>query len=179
MGKIRKRIVIAISGLVLALGIGIFCNTQNVYAGTFDNAQTFYDTYGSQIVFKDGNFYFATKGKIAAASVNTTHWKCIGYRMLVKTSTQTEYLYFSWIGAHVTETNEVKTKSYIYSLCQISLSSVKSKLKEENESCYSEFINNGGTLLVDSCMIIVKIDIEGNKTDSGSMNVDGVYVGTV
>ena len=75
MRKIRKRIVIAISGLVLALGIGIFCNTQKVYAGTFDNAQTFYNTYGSQIVFKDGYFYFATYGKQASSQVSTTHWR--------------------------------------------------------------------------------------------------------
>ena len=71
MKKISKKIMIAISGLVLALGIGIFCNTQNVYAGTFDNAQTFYNTYGSQIVFKDGYFYFATYGKQASSQVST------------------------------------------------------------------------------------------------------------
>ena len=108
MGKIKKRIVIAISGLVRALGIGMFCNTQNGYAGTIDNAQTFYNTYGSQIVFKDGYFYFATYGKQAASQVSTTHWKTIGYRMYVGTSNYAEYIYYSFTTTLVKSTLDGK-----------------------------------------------------------------------
>lgn len=179
MGKIKKRIVIAISGLVLALGIGIFCNTQNVYAGTFDNAQTFYNTYGSQIVFKDGYFYFATYGKQASSQVSTTHWKTIGYRMYVGTSNYAEYIYYSFSGANVSEVSEVISGGYIYSLSRVSLASVKSKLASENYGCYSEFIINGGYIVVDSCMITVKIDSQGNRTNSGSMDDWGNFYGSV
>lgn len=152
---------------------------DKAYAGTYDNAKQFYDKYGNDIVFKDGYFYYATKGKQASASVNTTHWGTIGYRMQVKTKTQSPYIYFELAGSSVENTNEKLIDGYLYNLYRINLTSVKSKLAQKNKTAYGEFVENGGTLIVDSCMITIKIDKNGNRTNSGSMDDSGKFTGKV
>jgi hypothetical protein len=56
---------------------------------------------------------------------------------------------------------------------------VKSKLAQTNRTAYNEFIINGGYIVVDSCMITIKIDKYGNRTNSGSMDDYGNFWGSV
>lgn len=156
-----------------------FAPAKEVKAATFDNAVTFYHSYRSQIVFNDGYFYFATMGKQAGSSVSTTNWSTIGYRMRVTTSTQTAHIYFNLSGYTVETVNEVGSSGYVYKLSRINLSYVKSKLAQTNRAAYNEFIINGGNIIVDSCMITVKIDRYGNRTNSGSMDDYGNFYGSV
>ena len=164
---------------MLIIGVAVVVPPQEVKAGKFDNAVDFYNNYGSGIVFKDGYFYYATRGKAATVNVSTTHWSTIGYRMRVNTSTQSTYIYFNLSGYTVETVNEVYSDGYIYDLCRINLSYVKSKLAQTNRTAYNEFIINGGYLVVDSCMITVKIDKYGNRTNSGSMDDYGNFWGSV
>ena len=165
--------------LLSIIGLVVISPPQEAQAAAFDNAVTFYNSYGSQIVFKDGYFYFATMGKQASTSVNTTHWDTIGYRMKVTTSSQTAYIYFNLSGYTVEEVNEVASGGYIYELSRINLSYVKSKLARTNRTAYNEFIISGGYIVVDSCMITIKIDKYGNRTNSGSMDDYGNFYGNV
>lgn len=152
---------------------------QEAMAGSFDNAVTFHNTYGSQVVFKDGYFYFATRGKAASASVNTTHWATIGYRMRIITGSRSTFIYFSLSGYTVEIVSEAYSGGYIYDLCRINLVYVKSKLAQTDWTAYNEFIINGGFIIVDSCMITVKIDKYGNSTNSGFMDDYGNFWGKV
>jgi|GEM_PF-1268441 hypothetical protein len=165
--------------LLSIIGFVALGKPQQAKGATFDNAVTFYNSYGSQIVFKDGYFYYATRGQQASASVNTTHWGTIGYRMHITTNTQSAYIYFNLSGYTVENVNEMAYNGYIYDLCRINLSYVKSKLAQTNQTAYNEFIINGGYIVVDSCMITIKIDGYGNRTNSGSMDDYGNFWGSV
>ncbi len=160
-------------------GVTLFTSMQEVMAGSFDNAVTFYNKYSGDIVFKDGYFYYATRGKAASSNVNTTHWSTIGYRMRVTTTSKSVYIYFNLSGYTVESVDESSSNGYIYNLCRINLSYVKAKLAQKNNTAYQEFLINGGNIVVDSCMITVKIDARGNRTNSGSMDDYGNFYGNV
>ncbi|MDR0925349.1 MAG: hypothetical protein LBN31_13480, partial [Hungatella sp.] len=160
-------------------GVLVMTPSQEVLAGSFDNAITFYNKYGGDIVFKDGYFYYATRGKAASSDVNTTHWSTIGYRMHVTTTSKSVYIYFNLSGYTVESVDESESNGYIYNLCRINLSYVKSKLAQKSNTVYQEFLINGGNIVVDSCMITVKIDQHGNRTYSGSMDDNGNFWGSV
>lgn len=179
MKKLWKRSLPGLLALFLILGIGLMADTQKVFAGEFDAAKTFYDTYGSGIVFKDGYFYYGTRAKTASDSVSTTFWGTIGYRMKITTSTQTSYVYFQRNGSSVENVHEENSDDYVYNLYRIDLSTVKSKLSTVNTTAYNEFMQNGGTILVDSCMITIAVDSVGNRTNSGSMDDSGNFSGSV
>ena len=179
MKKSWKTGLFSLFFLLSVIGFTALAPPQEAHAATFDNAVTFYNSYGSQIVFKDGYFYFATKGKQASASVNTTHWGTIGYRMKVTTSSQSTYIYFNLSGYTVETVDSVTRGGYVYELSRINLSYVKSKLAQTNRTAYNEFIINGGYIVVDSCMITIKIDKYGNCTNSGSMDDYGNFYGRV
>ena len=179
MKKSWKTGLLSLFFFLSIIGVAIVVPPQEVRAGNFDNAVDFYNNYGSGIVFKDGYFYYATSGKAATANVSTTHWSTIGYRMRVNTSSQSTYICFNLSGYTVETVNEVYSNGYIYDLCRINLSYVKSKLAQTNRTAYNEFIINGGYLIVDSCMITVKIDRYGNRTNSGSMDDYGNFWGSV
>ncbi|SEV84910.1 InlB B-repeat-containing protein [[Clostridium] fimetarium] len=179
MKKSWKTGLLSLFFFLSIIGVAIVVPPQEVRAGNFDNAVDFYNNYGSGIVFKDGYFYYATMGKAATVNVSTTHWSTIGYRMRVNTSSQSTYIYFNLSGYTVETVNEVYSDGYIYDLCRINLSYVKSKLAQTNRTAYNEFIINGGYLIVDSCMITVKIDRYGNRTNSGSMDDYGNFWGSV
>ncbi len=178
----RKSWKAGLFGLFFFLSmVGIFAMapSQQVMAGTFDNAVQFYNRYGSDIVFKDGYFYYATRGKEAGSDASTTHWGTIGYRMQVNTDTKSVYIYFDLSGYTVETVDEVYSGGYVYDLCRINLSYVKSKLAQKNKTAYNEFIISGGYLVVDSCMVTIKIDKYGNETNSGSMDDYGNFSGKV
>lgn len=179
MKKSWKTGLISLFFFLSAAGLTALAPPQEVKAGSFDNAVTFYNTYGSQIVFHDGYFYFAMKGKAASASVNATHWGTIGYRMQVTTSSQSAYIYFSLSGYTVEAVSEISSDGYIYELCRINLSYVKTKLAQTNGTACNEFIISGGYIVVDNCMITIKIDKYGNRTNSGSMDDYGNFWGSV
>lgn len=179
MKKSWKTGLLSLFLFLAIVGLTALTPPQDVKAGSFDNAVTFYNTYGSQIVFKDGYFYYAMRGKAASASVNTTHWGTIGYRMKVTTSSQSTYIYFNLSGYTVEAVSEVSSDGYIYELCRINLSYVKSKLAHTNQTAYNEFIIKGGYIVVDNCMITIKIDKFGNRTNSGSMDDYGNFWGSV
>ena len=74
MKKLWKTGLISLFFFLSIIGMTAITPPQAVMASSFDNAVTFYNTYGSDIVFKDGYFYYGMRGKAASASVNTTHW---------------------------------------------------------------------------------------------------------
>ncbi|AND85526.1 hypothetical protein GTH52_01240 [Clostridium tyrobutyricum] len=180
MKKMWRTGLIGLLLFLSILGITVFSSsTKAVMASSFDNAVTFYNNYNSDIVFKDGYFYYATKGRAATVNRNTTNWGTIGYRMKVTTSSQSTNIYFNLSGYTVERVAEVSSSGYIYDLCRINLSYVKSKLAQTNSTAYNEFIINGGYLVVDSCMVTIRIDNYGNHTNSGSMDDYGHFGGSV
>ena len=179
MSKSWKTGLISLFFLLSVIGAAVFAPHNEAQAATFDDAVNFYNSYGSQIVFKDGFFYFATMGKQAQASVNTTNWGTVGYRMKVTTSSQTAFIYFSLSGYNVETVNSVVNAGYIYEVRRINLSYVKSKLNQTNQTALNEFVSNGGHIVVDSCMITIKINKYGNRTNSGSMDDYGNFYGSV
>lgn len=99
--------------------------------------------------------------------------------MKVTTGSQTAYIYFNLNGYTVETVDSVAIGGYIYELSRINLSYVKTKLAQTNRTAYNEFIINGGNIVVDSCMITIKIDKYGNRTNSGSMDDYGNFYGSV
>ena len=179
MMKLEKTGLISLFFFLSILGVFLLSPSQKAMAGTYDNAYTYYDKYDDTIVFKDGYFYFGTRGKEASASKNTTHWGTIGYRMNVTTDTKSVNIYFKLPGYAVENPDEVIKDGYVYDLYRINLSYVKSKLAAKSSTAATEFSQSGGALEVDSCMITIKFDNDGDATRSGSMTEDGVFSGSV
>ncbi len=131
-------------------------------------------------MFKDGYFYFGTRGKEASASKNTIHWATIGYRMTVETTkTKTVKIYFKLNGPSVENMDEVSKNDYVYDLYRISLNYVDQKVERESNTAVEEFAEDGGDLEVDSCMITIKFDKDGDASRSGWMEESGDFYGDV
>lgn len=99
--------------------------------------------------------------------------------MTVSTASQSAQIYFNLSESTVEMVSEISSDGYMYNLCRINLSDVKSKLSQVNGNAYREFILGGGYLVVDSCMVTIKIDKAGNRTYSGSMDDYGNFWGSV
>ena len=179
MKQLWKTGVLSLFFFLSFFAVILFFTPQTVMAGTYDNSITYYDKYGDKIVFKDGYFYFGTKGKEAGSSKNTIHWGTIGYRVNIKTASKSINIYFKLDGYSVENVEEITKDGYVYDLYRINLDHVKSKIDAKSNTAASEFREDGGDLEVDSCMITIKFDSNGDETNSGWMEEDGTFHGSV
>lgn len=168
-----KRIKIMVAALMLIGMIGI--SIQPAQAGAWDNAQTYYNTYGDSVVFRpishtDGLIYYATKAKIATTS---TKFQTLGWKFTVKNTNGTtlQTLYFKLNGNYMYQANTVRKGSYEYNLYCLSLYQLKNRM---NAKASKAFQTGKASVRLDACMTIVK-----NGSVKGCMNDQGTFSGSV
>jgi hypothetical protein len=163
---------IAVISLIL---LGCLCGRQRTEAGVWDNAYTFYTTYGNQAVFRatsqtDGQIYWATNGAIASTA---TRYRAIGWKMEIRNAggSVLQTLYFQLGGAYLVNTNNVQNTTDIYQLYVLNLSSIRSRM---NATARAAMERGDCSIVLNACMVVVQ-----NNVPQGAMNDYGVTSGTV
>jgi hypothetical protein len=169
--KKSVKFIVAVSCILL----GCLLGRQRIEAGVWDNAYTYYTTYGNQAVFRatsqtDGRIYCATKGAVASTGIK---YRTIGWKMdVVDTGgSLLQSIYFQLGGAYLVNTNTVQNSTNIYQLYALSLSSVRSRM---NATARAAMDRGKCSIVLNACMVVVR-----NNVPQGSMNDHGVTSGRV
>lgn len=158
-----------LSLLCLFTAIASFLPEQ-VAAGTFDNAYTFYQTYGEEMAFQsgannEGEIYFATRGK--KASTAGTQYTTIGWKVTIKNSAGSiiSTLYYDLGGSNVSTVNTQLISGYEYSLYKVTLNNMRSRI---SASANEELRKANCSIVFDACLALkVNGTIKGGMTDGG------------
>ena len=115
--RIRKTGMLVRLCLSLAIFVGtLHISALPVQAWEWDNARTYYLTYGDSVVFHpetytDGTIYYATKAKIATTS---TRFTTLGWKFTVTNTSgkKLQTLYFKLGGSYMYGANTVRKGNY-------------------------------------------------------------------
>lgn len=187
MSYIRKRIF-RTTGMVFVvlcvLSLSKTFEPEQVKAGVYDNAYTFYQKYGNEMAFlpganNQGEIYYATKGKKhsnTGVRYTTLGWKV---RVFNHAGALVETLYYKLDGSHMKSVDTCTVDGYEYCLFQVTLKNIKSRLSKAGLDTLS---NPDCEIVFDAC-ITTRIDgvIQGGMTDEGPSwgNVYTTYNGIV
>jgi hypothetical protein len=165
----RKRKKLRMVPLLLCILAVLAAEPQVVMAGTWDNAKTFYNTYGNSVVFKstsstDGLIYFATRGSTASTN---TKYKTIGWKMTIKNSSGTtlQTIYYKLGGSYMTNTDCQITSDYKYNLYSLSIYNIKRRLNTKSTAAMNDADME---IVLNACMVVEKKNkAQGAMSDSG------------
>lgn len=163
--------------MIFSLLLGDICmNSENIYAGIYDNAYSFYSAYANRMIFvpttaTDGNIYYATRAKRTSSSILFSN---IGWKATIQTENGTilQEVYYKMDGNYL-KTTDIRTASdgYEYSLYAVSLKTFKSRL---NESVRQALESGDCNVIFNACIIVKRNGIPG-----GGMSDTGINWGTV
>ncbi len=174
----RKKETILVVCLFMVIGLWLGEETI-VKANPFQDSILFYDTYGSNTVFKGEWFYYGSRGITASGRKNSTTWSVVGHQIKVIIGEKEVVLYFQKQGEHTIKADEERRGSYTYGLYGISLEGILEKLQQVDKIAYGEFLKGKGRLEINSCMITINWNWHGVPSPSGGMTYDGKRYGTV
>ena len=112
---------------------------ESIKASVYDNAYTFYQTYGNNMTFQagsnmQGEIYYATKAKKdehTGIKYTTIGWKV---RVFRNTGTLVETLYYKLGGNNMSSVDSCAVNGYEYCLYRVTLDNLKSRLTEEGRN---------------------------------------------
>ena len=157
-------------GLTLLVISWMLWNPETMYAGVYDNAYAFYQSYGSEMSFlpganNEGEIYYATKGKKNSGSgirYTTIGWKI---RIFQETGACVETIYYQLNGKHMTSIDVQTRDGYEYSLYRVTLDNLKSRLSAAGLEALKK---PGSNIVFDACISIRRNGkLEGGMTDEG------------
>ena len=159
--------------LVFALFVSVLgISSQSVKASVWNNAYTYYSTYGNSVVFRpmtstDGMIYYATKAKKASTS---TVYRTLGWKVSIKnmSGSTLQTLYFKLGGSYMYVTDTVTKNNYEYNLFSLSLYQLKGRL---NSKATTALTTGKANIELTACMTIVKNgSVKGRMNDSGPVS---------
>lgn len=143
---------------------------DTIQAGAYDDAYSYYRTYGNQMRFlpgakNEGEIYYATKGKkneTAGVRYTTIGWKV---RVFNRDGALIDTIYYKLGGNHMSEIDVVTRDGYEYCLYRVTLENLKSRLS----SAGLETLNRPDSNIVFDACISVKRNgvLQGGMTDAG------------
>ena len=148
-----------------------WCSPEEIRAGVFDDASTFFDTYGDEIIFQpgsdgDGTFYYGTKDRIAGSVTGTTY-ETIGWRVTVRNSANVilDTLYYSLEGNYLDVVHSEIIGRFEYILYSVTLDELKSRMSQTARTA----LNTANCQMIFDACNIIRIDgaAQGGVTDSG------------
>lgn len=147
-----------------------FFTPEIVKAEVYDNAYTFYQSYGNEMFFQagansQGEIYYATKGRkneTASIKYTTIGWQV---RVLNSTGALVETLYYQLGGNNMSLVDIRTVNGYVYCLYRVTLSNLKSRLS----SAGVDTLNNPNcNIIFDACITTKRKGVvQGGMTDSG------------
>lgn len=176
VGRIRRRIITFIFILfLLAFGLGIF--PEKTKADEFSNAYTFFETYGSEMIFQTGEdnkgiIYYGTKGP--KASTASVRYGTVGWKVTVKNSTGTtiDILYFSLGGDYLSLVDSQIINGYEYMLYSCPLPKLKSAMSVEAQNALK---TANCEIIFDACMIVKLNNVHQGGIEDGGKTWGTVY----
>lgn len=165
----------AIVCVLFALG---FIASERIEAGVYDNAYTFYNKKGSDMIFtasknEDGEIYFAIVGKESTATIK---YKTIGWKVTVEDEDgeAIDIFYYDLKGDDVELVDETSKDGNNYQLYMVTLSNLKSKMSKDAKSALKKANCN---IIFDSCTtVVINGKEQGKMTSKGpSENVYTTY----
>lgn len=166
--KIRKK-----AGL-LFVAVCMFCvfglsNPESVKAGVFDNAYSFYQTYGNEMAFQsgpymEGEIYYATKAKKV---VSGTQYTTIGWKVTILDSIGNvmDTIYYQLGGSNMTSIHVQEVNGYEYCLYKVTLSNIRARMNDGAK--YALTVANAN-IIFDACTTTkLNGEVQGGMTDAG------------
>lgn len=163
----RTRLVLAV---LCVLSLSKIFAPETVKAGVFDNAQTFYQTYGKEMTFQagtnnQGEIYYATKAKedkSTGIKYTTIGWQI---RVLNSSGALVDTIYYKYGGSNMVCVDTRTVDNYKYKLYKVTLTNIKSRLSQAGKNA----LNNPGCSIVFDACTTTKIDgvVQGGMTDDG------------
>ena len=156
--------------VVVLLFVFLCSERQMTYAGVYDNAYDFYQTYGNRMIFvptsnTDGYIYYATRGKKNTTSpvlYSTVGWKAT---VLNLQGGVVQEIYYQLGGNYMTVHNSKNVNGYDYMLYRVSLSSFKARL---NAGAKTALTGGKCEITFDACIIMKRLGaVSGGMTDAG------------
>lgn len=174
MKRNRKRRAACFLALLI-LFTGLPVSSEQIHAGVWDNAYTYYQTYGNSVLFQptsqtDGVIYYATK---AASATTKTKFRTIGWKVTVKNLSggTLQNLYFKLNGSYMQRVDVRKKSGYEYDLYALPLYQLKRRLNAKAEQAVKR---GQADVVLNACMIVVS-----NGKAKGAMNDNGPTSGQV
>ena len=156
-------LVLAFALFVSVLGI----SSQSVKASVWNNAYTYYSTYGNSVVFRpmtstDGMIYYATKAKKASTS---TVYRTLGWKVSIKnmSGSTLQTLYFKLGGSYMYVTDTVTKNNYEYNLFSLSLYKLTDGRMLRLQECDID-VQTIGVMSQQGCMLESEDDVTDYET---------------
>lgn len=159
-----------LAGLLLLLVVLLWPKGIRHTADTYDNAYTYYTTYGNRMTFEptsttDGNISYATRAKRTSSGILFSN---VGWKAVVKGTSGVvlQEIYYKMDGSYL-KTVDIRTAEdgYEYSLYQVSLSDFKSRLSDSTKASLEA---GTATIEFDACIIVKNNGVlSGGMTDAG------------
>lgn len=166
--QIRQVLVLILALCILAAS----AEPVQVRANTFDNAYTYYNSYGDGVKFwesgrSDGDICYATKANVTSASIR---FRTLGWKATVRNEggSTLQTIYFKLGGSYLQYVDSRAVSGYEYNLYMMSLSTLKGRMNAKTK----EALEAGQcTITLDACMTTVKNNVvQGSMTDGGSFS---------
>lgn len=160
--------------LILMMGM-VIPEKQAVYADVWNNAYTYFTTYGNQVVFhptteSDGYLYYATGARLSTAG---TRFLTVGWKVSIRNNSGNviQTLYYQVGGSNMACVDITVVGDYQYDMYRISLSNLKQRM---NTSSLLALIEGDCNITFDACMVVLQ-----NGVAQGGINDAGTTWGTV
>lgn len=173
MDYIRKRIykkTAMVFVVLCVLSMFAVFTPETVKAGVYDNAYTFYQTYGSEMSFQagannQGEIYYATKAKkdvYTGIQYTTIGWKV---RIFNSADALVETIYYKLGGSNMSSVNVCTVNGYEYCLYRVTLANMKSRMSQAGLNALN---NPNCNIIFDACTTTkINGQLQGGMTDSG------------
>lgn len=173
--KKRRGKMLAVS-LISAMLISLLpIGQEQIWAGTWDNAYTYFNRYENDVVFHsfsetDGDIFCATKAAKASTNIK---YRTIGWKVSIQTlsGSSLQTLYFKLGGSYMYHVDTRTKSNYEYNLYSLPLNNLKRRL---NTKATKALERGDCRLILDACMIVVN-----NGKAKGAMNDSGPTSGNV
>lgn len=162
-------------GLIGCLSMCILCMTlflypENTKAGVFNNAYTYFEKYGKEMVFQSGEsqegiIYYATKAK--KAKTKKVNYSTLGWRVRIQNSKGkiVDTIYYSLGGKHMVKLDKRTVDGYRYTLYMISFKNMRSRM---SSGAKEALLDPNCKILFDACMTVkLNGEAQGGMDDTG------------
>ena len=164
--------------------MGMIRVSEQVQAGVYDDAYSYYQSYGNEMRFlpgvkNEGEIYYATKGKkntSAGIRYTTIGWKV---RVFNASGAVVDTVYYKLGGSHMTEIDARTINGYEYCLYRVTLANLKERLSQAGLEALKHPDCN---IVFDACISVRENgELQGGMTDMGpsSGEVHTTYNGIV
>ena len=152
----------------------VFCSSKKVYAGTYDNAYTFYNKWCEKsdvpAIYNsnDGYIYFGSKGVTSGTNVK---YKTVGYSITLSVGAKKDKVEVKLGGTYIKDVSEIKKNGYTYVLRRVKYSRLLTLFGGNKNITWNEIYCKNNTYEFDAIMTVE----EGGNSLCGKVSESSDY----